>query len=76
MNRRPLAPLRGLLAGLLALIAFAAVAVAMTAGGSRAAAGTLTPPATAQTVVQGGHARIALRDSDAHDGVSSGDHHR
>ena len=41
-------PLRGLLAGLLALIVFASVAVAMAAGGSASVAGGLTPSLTGQ----------------------------
>jgi hypothetical protein len=85
-------PLRGLLAGLVALVAFGSCAVAITAGGS---SGATTPTPSAQTIVasvdgrarategrDGGDGRSAAvrvaDEADSHDTLTAdaGDHHR
>lgn len=51
MTPQRLDPLRGLLAGLLALTVFASLAVAMTAGGSSRPAAVAAPAVPAQALV-------------------------
>jgi hypothetical protein len=74
-TQRP-TPLRGLLAGLLALIAFASTAVAMTAGRTSSTAGSPAQLAAAQTVVGGdGGPTDAARGGDEADGHDGGRRH-
>ena len=70
-------PLRGLVAGLCALAAFAASAIEMTAGGSSAGTGNAAQVA-ARTVIQGDGASIvaARGDGDGDGGGDQHDHHR
>jgi hypothetical protein len=69
-------PIRGLMAGLLALIAFASSAVVMTADGPSSGTTNLALAPAAQTVVHGGGARIeGARGDDEGDGRDDGGHH-
>jgi hypothetical protein len=73
--RRPNPP-RGLLAGLVVLVAFAWFAVAMTTGGSRTNTPSLRPALTAQTAVVRSDGAGIAGGADEDRGRDDGEHLR